>query len=69
MLFVADVVISSLGRTPIFLNTVELVNDVSDEKKFPKYVGAGLIEVRRGVGDGLFTAFNDEPSWGVARKI
>ena len=31
------------------------MNEVSDDKRFPKKVTAGLNEVRNGTGDGLFT--------------
>ena len=37
------------------VNTAELVNDVSNEKKFYKSVVGPLQLVRNGVGDGLFT--------------
>lgn len=55
------------GRTPIFINTVELVNDISDDKKFSKSVTAGLIQVRNAIGNGLFTAYKDETGWATSR--
>ena len=50
------------------MNTVDLVNELSDDKKFSKAVTASLIQVRNAIGDGLFTAYKDEPAWGIARK-
>ena len=57
-----------LGNTQVFLNSYELLDEISDEKKFYKNVGGPLTEVRNLGGDGLFTAFHDEPNWGIARK-
>lgn len=67
-------------------NSHELVNELSDEKRFKKYIGSSLNEVRyvpltstpalnhlylgqcrNLVGDGLFTAHNEEPNWAIAR--
>jgi cytochrome P450/NADPH-cytochrome P450 reductase len=45
------------------------VNELSDEARFKKTIGTSLIEVRNLVGDGLFTAFNEEPNWGVAHRL
>ena len=37
--------------------------------RFSKKIGGGLKEVRNGVGDGIFTAYPGEHSWGVAHRI
>jgi cytochrome P450/NADPH-cytochrome P450 reductase len=37
------------------MTTYALVNEVSDEKRFKKTIGASLNQVRNLVGDGLFT--------------
>ena len=37
------------------INTHELLNEVSDEKRFRKHLSANLWEVRNALGDGLFT--------------
>ncbi|KAF7294065.1 Fatty acid hydroxylase [Mycena kentingensis (nom. inval.)] len=47
----------------------ELVNEVSDEKRFQKRVGGGLSQVRNLVGDALFTAQPEEPNWGIAHRL
>ena len=39
----------------IIVNSVELVNDVSNEKRFFKSVVGPLQLVRNAIGDGLFT--------------
>jgi len=46
-----------------------LVAEVLDERGWEKKVGPPLLEVRRFGGDGLFTAFTDEPSWHLAHGI
>ena len=45
----------NIGNKIIFVNSHALVNEVSDDKRFPKMVSAGLRELRNGAGDGLFT--------------
>lgn len=42
-------------RTVIVASTVELVNELSDEKRFTKGVIGPLVLVRNVLGDGLFT--------------
>lgn len=37
------------------ISSYDLLNEISDEKRFIKKVGGALLEVRNGVGDGLFT--------------
>jgi cytochrome P450 / NADPH-cytochrome P450 reductase len=32
-------------------------------------VSSGLLQVRNGIKDGLFTAFNEEPNWGIAHRV
>ena len=45
----------SAGNPTIFMTTHALVNELSDEKRFKKNIGAALNEVRNLVGDALFT--------------
>ncbi len=47
----------------------ELVNELCDEKRFTKRIGAALKEIRAVAGDGLFTAYGDEPNWAKAHRI
>ena len=47
----------------------ELVDELCDEKRFTKRVGAALQEIRAVAGDGLFTADGNNPNWGKAHRI
>ncbi|KAK7678479.1 hypothetical protein QCA50_018539 [Cerrena zonata] len=58
-----------LTRKAIVVNSYDLVNELSDDSKFYKTVPATLQEVRRALGDGLFTAFKEEPNWGIAHRL
>lgn len=57
------------GRSVVILSTQELINEACDEKRFGKGIENVLKEIRNGVHDGLFTARNDEPNWGLAHRI
>lgn len=47
----------------------DLVAELSDEARFRKIPGPGLRAVRSFAGDGLFTAFSEEPNWAKAHNI
>ena len=47
----------------------DLVAEVCDETRFTKHVGPALEALRAIGGDGLFTAYNDEPSWHRAHEV
>ncbi|TPX63122.1 unspecific monooxygenase [Spizellomyces sp. 'palustris'] len=57
------------GRKQTFISSQELVDEVCDEKNFEKGVQGALVELRNLLGDGLFTAYNEEPNWALAHKI
>ncbi|WP_419810037.1 cytochrome P450 [Sphingomonas sp.] len=57
------------SRVGIFVTDPDVVAALSDERRFRKMPGPGLRVVRRFAGDGLFTAFSDEPNWGKAHRI
>lgn len=57
------------SRVGLFVTGADLVAELSDEARFRKMPGPGLRVVRRFAGDGLFTAFSDEPNWGKAHRI
>ena len=57
------------SRVGLFVTDPDLVAELSDETRFRKMPGPGLRVVRRFAGDGLFTAFGDEPNWGKAHRI
>lgn len=57
------------GIRMVFVNSVALVDEVCDESRFSKNIYSGLEKLRLLVGDGLFTARNDEPNWAIAHRI
>jgi cytochrome P450 / NADPH-cytochrome P450 reductase len=57
------------GRTITILGSQELVNEVCDESRFSKKVHRSLEIIRDFAGDGLFTAYNDEPNWAKAHRL
>ncbi|KZP32063.1 cytochrome P450 [Athelia psychrophila] len=61
--------LNMLGHRVLFANSYALQNELSDEKRFKKKIGASLNEVRNLTGDGLFTARNEEPNWALAHKL
>lgn len=61
--------IKVLGKTVVFVAGAALAEELCDEKRFRKYVGGPIVEIRRAVHDALFTAFDHEENWGVAHRI
>ncbi|KAK7736161.1 hypothetical protein SLS53_007189 [Cytospora paraplurivora] len=61
--------VTVLGRTVVFIAGAALAEEVCDERRFRKYVGGPIVEIRHAVHDALFTAFEGEASWGVAHRI
>lgn len=57
------------GRVVIVVSGHELVNELSDEKRFDKSIRGALRLVRRFGGDGLFTSKTQEPNWAKAHNI
>jgi cytochrome P450 len=53
----------------IVLADAGLINDVNDEDIWEKHVGFSLRRLRPLAGDGLITAFNNEPNWQRAHNI
>ncbi|KAJ7579319.1 fatty acid hydroxylase [Mycena floridula] len=51
------------------VNSYELVNEVSDDKRFKKPIAGALLQVRNLAGDGLFTARQEEPNWILAHRL
>lgn len=43
--------------------------ELCDEDRFEKRLAPGLITLRQLAGDGLFTAFNEEPNWRLAHDL
>ncbi|MES2056341.1 MAG: cytochrome P450 [Pseudomonadota bacterium] len=57
------------SRVGLFVTSPDLVAELCDETRFRKMPGPGLRVVRKFAGDGLFTAFSEEPNWGKAHRI
>lgn len=53
----------------ILVSSHKYADELLDEARFEKTLHKPLETLRLGVGDGLFTARNDEPNWGKARRI
>ncbi|CEL62380.1 NADPH-ferrihemoprotein reductase [Rhizoctonia solani AG-1 IB] len=58
-----------LGKSIVGVSSVKLAQEVLDDKRFHKAIGAPLAEVRNLVSDGLFTAYHGETNWGIAHRI
>jgi cytochrome P450/NADPH-cytochrome P450 reductase len=58
-----------MGAPIVIVGGYDLVNELSDEKRFDKAVRGALRRVRAVGGDGLFTADTKEPNWGKAHNI
>ena len=58
-----------MGAPIVFVSGHDLVEEVSDEKRFDKAVRGPLRRVRAVGGDGLFTADTSEPNWSKAHNI
>ena len=56
-------------RDILVVSSQELVNELCDEKRFDKRVHASLFYIRAFAGDGLFTAYTQEPDWGKAHRV
>ena len=57
------------GRKVVMISGRDLVDEVCDEQRFDKLIGASLSRVRGFSGDGLFTAWTFEPNWHKAHTI
>lgn len=58
-----------MGQPLVIVGGFDLVNELSDEKRFDKAVRGALRRVRAIGGDGLFTADTTEPNWSKAHHI
>src|SRR5665213_301699 len=58
-----------MGSPIVIVSGHDLVEELSDEKRFDKAVRGPLRRVRAVAGDGLFTADTNEPNWGKAHNI
>src|SRR5437016_10473277 len=58
-----------MGAPLVIVGGHDLVDELSDEKRFDKAVRGPLRRVRAVAGDGLFTAHTNEPNWSKAHNI
>ena len=61
--------ITVFGQQIVFIGSVALCEEICDPKRFRKYVGGPIVEIRYAVHASLFTAFEDESIWGVHHRI
>ncbi|WP_326595078.1 cytochrome P450 [Streptomyces sp. NBC_01803] len=57
------------GLEVVFVTGADLVTEMADEKRFVKYVTNAVRSLRAVAGDGLFTAYGNEPNWQRAHDI
>src|SRR3984885_7692905 len=58
-----------MGTPFVVVSGHDLVEERSDEKRFDKAGKGSLRRVRAVAGDGLFTAYTNEPNWSKAHNI
>jgi cytochrome P450 / NADPH-cytochrome P450 reductase len=58
-----------MGAPLVIVSGHDLVDELSDEKRFDKAVRGSLRRVRAVGGDGLFTADTEDPNWSKAHNI
>ena len=58
-----------MGAPIVVVSGHDLIEELSDEKRFDKVVRGPLRRVRAVGGDGLFTADTSEPNWSKAHNI
>lgn len=58
-----------MGKPVVVVSGFSLVDELCDETRFDKSVKGALRRVRAFAGDGLFTAYTQEPNWSRAHNI
>lgn len=58
-----------LGARYVVAAGADAVAELNDEARFCKHVGPDIDALRLLGGDGLFTAYNDEPNWQSAHDV
>jgi unspecific monooxygenase len=61
--------IKAMGARYAIASGADIVTDLNDESRFCKHVGPEIEALRIAGGDGLFTAYNDEPNWRTAHAL
>ncbi|MFZ2510318.1 MAG: cytochrome P450 [Gordonia sp. (in: high G+C Gram-positive bacteria)] len=65
----AGMIQAPIGQPVVFLADAALVDEVNDESRWQKHLGPSLRRLGDLLGDGLFTADNDEPNWTKAHDV
>src|SRR3979411_983472 len=60
--------VDKMGAPLVIVSGHDLIDELSDEKRFDKAVRGPLRRVRAVAGDGLFTADTTEPNWSKAHN-
>jgi cytochrome P450/NADPH-cytochrome P450 reductase len=58
-----------MGKPLVIVSGASLVDELCDETRFDKSVRGSLRRLRSFAGDGLFTAYTQEPNWAKAHNI
>lgn len=53
----------------MFIGSVALLDEICDQRRFRKCVTGPVVAIRYAVHDSLFTAYDNEKSWGIAHRI
>ncbi|KAJ5153436.1 uncharacterized protein N7482_009914 [Penicillium canariense] len=61
--------ITVLGKQLVFISNVALLGEICDQRRFRKCVTGPIVEMRHCAHDCLFTAYDNEESWGIAHRI
>ena len=61
--------LKTLGVRYVVAAGADVVTDLNDESRFCKHIGPEIEALRILGGDGLFTAYNDEPNWHKAHNL
>lgn len=61
--------LNAFAQKFVFVGGAELAAELCDEASFHKALSPGLVALREFAGDGLFTAYSDEPSWQLAHDL
>jgi cytochrome P450 len=61
--------IKVLGKQIVFISSVEILQELCDQRRFRKCVTGPIVEMRHCANDCLFTAYDNEKSWGIAHRI
>ncbi|WP_042220404.1 cytochrome P450 [Kutzneria albida] len=56
-------------RRFVIVSDAEMAAELAEERRFGKHVLPGVAKLRDLAGDGLFTAYNEEPNWRKAHDI